>query len=102
MVRVIGFESTPNPNAIKIVLEGAIPAAPRSYRHPPTGAGLASADPLAAALFAIDGVRVVLIHEEFVSLCKAPAAAWKAIKPRARAAIEAHAGAAGEPADRDA
>ena len=87
MPRVAGFESTPNPHAVKIVLDGRLGAPPRSYRHAP---GPECDDTLAHQLYAIDGVRVVLIHHEFVTIGKAPEATWPAIKRRAKAAIQAH------------
>lgn len=87
MPNVIGFESTPNPNAVKILLDGPLAHTPRSYREPPDHD---CTDPLARALFQIPGVQVVLIHHEFVTVGKAPGAAWPAIKRKAKAAIQAH------------
>lgn len=87
MPSVIGFESTPNPHAVKILLDGPIAASPRSYREPPPAD---CDDALAAALYAIEGVRVVLIHLEFVTVGKDPDAKWPAIKRKAKAAILAH------------
>ena len=86
MPRVIGFEATPNPNAIKVLIEGRLAEVPRSYREPPAGD---CPDPLARVLFAIDGVRVLLIHHEFLSIGKASEAKWPAIKRQAKAAIQA-------------
>jgi hypothetical protein len=54
-------------------------------------------DPLARALFDIEGVRVVLIHHQFVTVGKDPKAKWPAIKRRAKAAIQAQ--PPGQPAD---
>ncbi|GIW74937.1 MAG: hypothetical protein KatS3mg103_1459 [Phycisphaerales bacterium] len=87
MPRVEGFESTPNPQAVKIVLASPLAYAPRAYRHPP---GPACTDALAQALYAIEGVRVVLIHHRFVTIGKAPHARWPTIKRKAKAAIEAY------------
>ena len=87
MPRVAGFESTPNPNAVKILLEGRLEAPPRSYREPPAEP---CEDTLAAALYAIEGVRVVLIHHEFVTVGKAPEAKWPTIKRKAKSAIQAY------------
>lgn len=95
MPRVIGFESTPNPHAVKILLDGPLAAFPRSYRAPPP---LGCPDALALALYAIEGVRVVLIHHEFVSVGKAEDATWPAIKRKAKAVIQAHHEPQGEPA----
>lgn len=74
---VVRFQETPNPNAIKCVVEGRFADAPRSYFN----AEQAAADSLAAALFALPGVTNVLIHEEFVTVGKSPAADWGRIKP---------------------
>jgi len=87
MPLVTSFESTPNPHAVKIVLDGPIASSPRSYRQPPPAD---STDALAVALYAIEGVRVVLIHHEFVTVGKAPDAKWPVIKRKAKAAIQAH------------
>lgn len=87
MPRVIGFESTPNPNAVKVLVEGTLAAAPRSYREPPAAD---CPDELARALYAIDGVQVLLIHHEFVTIGKTPDATWAAIKRKAKSAIQAH------------
>lgn len=87
MPRVIGFESTPNPQAVKILLDGDLADEPRSYREPPPPD---CPDALARALYAIEGVRVVLIHRRFVTIGKSPEAAWPAIKRKAKTAIQAH------------
>lgn len=87
MPRVIGFESTPNPQAVKVLLEGHVAHQPRSYREPPPAD---CPDTLARALFAIDGVRILLIHHEFITIGKAPQASWPTIKRKAKAAIQAH------------
>jgi len=94
MPPVAGFESTPNPNAVKIVLDARLDAPPRSYREPP---GNACDDPLARALFEIQGVRVVLIHHEFVTIGKAPEAKWPAIKRKAKSVIHTYVEPAQQP-----
>ena len=81
MPRVTEYVTTPNPHAIKCVLDAALPALEsadkvRSYRD----ATSAAADPVAAKLFAIDGVRNVLIVGNWVTVGKAPEATWKAVK----------------------
>ena len=96
MPSVAGFESTPNPNAVKIVLGARLDAPPRSYREPPEPS---CDDALARALFDIPGVEVVLIHHEFVTIGKAADAKWPAIKRKAKAAIQACDEPASTPAD---
>jgi hypothetical protein len=79
--KVRQFVPTPNPNAIKCVVEPSpAPDGPRSY-----GAGdQATGDALASALFAIEGVSNLLIHDGWITVNKRPDAEWKRVK----AAIE--------------
>lgn len=84
MPRVLDFEETPNPNALKCVLDAPIAQTPRSYRTSES----ASEDPLAAALFAIKGVQGVFICNDFVTVNKAPDADWRSIRKAAKKAIE--------------
>lgn len=74
--QITSFEETPNPNAIKCVLDASPTDRPRSYFNAESAAG----DPLASALFAVEGVTNVLIHQGWISVCKAPDAPWKRIK----------------------
>lgn len=73
--RITRFERTPNPNAIKCLVEPG-PGSIRSYFNAEQAAG----DPLAAALFAVEGVTNVLIHQAFISINKAPDADWGPVK----------------------
>jgi len=70
------FEATPNPNALKCVLDtprtGAIVSAGKIEE---TGG-----DALAIELLGIPGVIRVLLHTTFVTICKEPGSDWKAIK----------------------
>lgn len=76
----IRFEPTPNPNAIKCVVDPASidlgPADPdlgiRSYFN--ADAARDADDPLAHALFAIPGVANLLIHTAFITVGKSPGA----------------------------
>lgn len=83
--RVVRFDPTPNPNALKCLVEPSPADAPRSYfsRDQATEAG----DRLALALFEIPGVTNVLIHTAFITVCKAPPARWPAIKNRLERAL---------------
>ncbi len=77
---VIEFRETPNPNALKCVIEGRITPAPRSYHRPDQGTN----DALASALFAIRGVTNLLIHEDWITVGKAADVAWGPIKTAVR------------------
>lgn len=94
--KVLTFELTPNPNALKCVLKGEVPPLPtaadgaalapgRSYRSPEQAAG----DPLALALFSVAGVQGVLIGSNWITISKAPAAGWLAIKAGVEKALAA-------------
>ena len=80
---VVAFETTPNPNAIKCVLDRPIAALPRAYR----GAGEAADDEIARSLFAIEGVTNLLMLHDFVTIGKAPDAQWPAIKRAVKRAM---------------
>lgn len=75
-VRVIRFQATPNPNALKCILDRSLGAHPRSYFEPPEVA----TDPVGAALFAIEGVTNVLINADWATVCKRPDADWGPIR----------------------
>ncbi|MFO0834864.1 MAG: NifU N-terminal domain-containing protein [Phycisphaerales bacterium] len=82
---VVEFQETPNPNAIKCVLDRAIAETPRSYFSKEQGAS----DPLASSLFAIEGVTNVLILGNFVTVSRAPGASWKTLKSGVERAMKA-------------
>jgi hypothetical protein len=86
-MKVVQFEATPNPNAVKCLLDGTASDGPRSYFN----AAAAEADPLARALFALPGVTNVLILGGFITVSKHPEAAWSTLKPAVRRVIEGHA-----------
>ena len=78
--RVTEFESTPNPNAVKCHLDGAVSEGPRSFLN----AEQAQCDPLAAALFAGGQVTCVLFNGGWIAVNKTPPAGWDAVKRHVR------------------
>lgn len=85
---ILEFKQTPNPDALKCVVDPKVAALPgpkrvRAYRSP----GEAAADPLAAILFAVPGVSSVLIHEEWITVNKDGGVAWSAVKPGIQKAL---------------
>mgnify|MGYP001256342662 CR=1 FL=1 len=74
--RVTRYEETPNPNALKCILDRAISDHPKSFRSPDAAAG----DALAESLFAVDGVAVIYMNADWMTINKAPAASWKSVK----------------------
>lgn len=83
--KVVRFDATPNPNAIKCVLDAPIGDSVRSYFR--AEEARAAGDALAMALFALPGVTNVLIHTEWVTVGKSPDASWGAIKEGVRVAV---------------
>ena len=73
---MIRFETTPNPNALKCVTDGAIVDGIRSYRSAED-----ADDALPRALFEIPGVTGVLINNNWMTVNKSPDASWKTIRP---------------------
>lgn len=82
----IQFQPTPNPNAGKFTAERAVVEgnASRSY----FSAEQAASDPLAAALFEIDGVNSLFMVEDFVTVTKRPDAQWSDLVPRVTSAMD--------------
>jgi hypothetical protein len=75
-IRVTEFESTPNPNALKCMLDRRVSEERRSY----SDASAAAADPIAARLFAVEGVVGVMLLGDWLTVLKAPDAPWRAIR----------------------
>jgi len=92
---VVEFRQTPNPDALKCMVEPAVPALtqavaavdgvkrPRAYRSVDEAQG----DPLAMVLFAVQGVTSVLIHEQWITVNKDKDIAWSALKPQIQKAL---------------
>ncbi len=80
----ITVEGTPNPHAAKFVLDRDIPGeGSRSYFDPES----AAEDPLAARLFEVDGVRALLIVENFITVTKTATLEWPELLDEIEAAI---------------
>lgn len=82
----INFQATPNPNAGKFtvgrpLVEGN---ASRSFYN----AEQAAAEPVAAALFALDGVASIFMVEDFVTVTKEPEVEWPDLIPRITSTLE--------------
>jgi NFU1 iron-sulfur cluster scaffold homolog, mitochondrial len=68
-------QPTPNPNAVKFVLDGPVTEDRLSF----VDAAAAGVHPLASRLFQIHGVVSVLLLGDFVTVVKSPAVKWSAI-----------------------
>lgn len=89
-------QPTPNPNARKFILDRPISAQPASFFN----AASATDHPLARQLFAIPGISSLLLLGDFVTVNKAPDAAWEPIARQVKrvlaAAVEHRASAEGQ------
>lgn len=82
--RVQRFEPTPNPNAVKCVLDRPICQSPRSFRTPDAGQN----DPVAQPLFSIPGVTLLLLGGDWITIGKSPDAQWSPIKKAVKLALK--------------
>ena len=79
-LRVIELQSTPNPNAMKFVLDRVISDRPVSF----LSSTAASGHPLAEKLFAIEGVISVFLLNDFVTVNKSPQVSWKELAAKVK------------------
>ena len=75
-MRVIEVQPTPNPNAMKFMLDAAISQQPISCLN----AQAAQSNEVARRLFEVNGVTSVLMLGDFVTVNKEPNANWTEIK----------------------
>lgn len=88
MFKVIDIQETPNPDALKFVLDGKLlESGVRQFDTPEA----AYTDPLAASLFAMGGVESVFYMGEFVTVTKFPNRDWRDLQPKAIKMIESNA-----------
>jgi hypothetical protein len=78
------IQSTPNPNAMKFLLDRPVTGEPVSILHP----GDAVQHPLARRLFEIPGICAVLLLGDFVTVNKSPDAKWSGLKTKVKRVLE--------------
>ncbi len=84
-VPAVQVQGTPNPNAAKFVLEHSVLGDEgRTYFD----AESAEHDPLASRLFAVAGVRALLIVDNFITVTKADEASWDDMVDTIRMSIQ--------------
>jgi len=88
MSKVIATEETPNPDALKFVLDGVLLKTGVKQFDTPDAA---YSDPLAASLFSLGGIESVFYMDAFVTVSKFPNRDWDNLKPRVIQAIESNA-----------
>ena len=81
---VTDVQVTPNPNALKFVLDRPVSPQPASFFN----AESARDHPLAVKLFAVDGVTSVLLLGDFVTVNKGPNVRWNTLTPKVRKVME--------------
>jgi hypothetical protein len=69
---------TPNPNAVKFVLDRPIAAQPTSFFNAESAQG----HPVASQLFGVDGVTSVLLLGDFVTVNKRAEVQWLDVRRR--------------------
>ena len=81
---VIETQLTPNPNALKFVLDRVIAAEPASF----FSAEAAADHPVARQLFMIPGVDSLLILNDFITINRLPTVQWRTISAKVRNALK--------------
>ncbi len=95
-MKVLNFEPTPNPNAMKFNVEGRlIEGGSRSFDTPSAADG----DTLASQLFLLGRVTSVFYMPGFVTVNKLPDADWGSLAPAVARVIETAAPSAGATAE---
>ena len=82
-LRVQEVQATPNPNALKFILDQQVSDQPTSFFSAEAAHGHA----LATRIFAIPGVSSLLLLNDFVTINKSPEARWADITGRVRKAL---------------
>jgi hypothetical protein len=81
--KVLEVQPTPNPNAVKLVLDRVIADRPMSFLNPASG----NEHPIASRLFAVTGVSGLLLLGDFVTVTKLPDARWPDITKKVEQAL---------------
>jgi scaffold Nfu/NifU family protein len=81
--KVTEVQPTPNPNAVKFVLDRVIGDRPMSFLNAASG----KEHPIASKLFAIPGVTGLLLLGDFITVNKQPAARWADITKQVEQAL---------------
>lgn len=80
---IVEVQPTPNPNALKFLLDRSISEQPISYFDAQAAHGNAAA----TRLFAIPGVSSLLLLGDFVTVNKTPDASWPELKTLVKRAL---------------
>ena len=81
---VLEVSPTPNPNALKFVLDRIIASDPVSFFSKEA----AAAHPVASRLFEIHGIASLLILNDFITVNRDPTIEWRSITGKVRTALK--------------
>jgi hypothetical protein len=81
----VRFQPTPNPNAGKFVADRRVVEGKDSRSY--FSASQAADDPVATAVFALDGVVNVFMADDFVTVTKRPDIDWSSLRGKVETAI---------------
>ena len=81
--KVTQVQPTPNPNAVKLMLDRVIADRPASFLNAASG----KEHPIASKLFAIPGITGLLILGDFITVNKQPEARWTEITKQVEQAL---------------
>lgn len=80
-------QPTPNPNSVKFTLNRTVSeGSSKTYQS----AEEAQESPLASAIFAVPGVTMVFLLNNFITVGKDPSASWQDVVPQVEEAIRKH------------
>ena len=82
---VVEVQPTPNPNALKFVLDREISDQPTSFFN----ADAATDHPIASRLFSIPGVSSLLLLGDFITVNKTADSSWPPIRDQVRKVLAA-------------
>ncbi len=85
-LRIVDFEDTPNPNALKCNLDAVVHDGSASFRSREA----AQAHPLASAIFEAQGVNNLLLCNDWLTVGRVAGAPWAPIKRAVRDALASH------------
>lgn len=82
----VRFQATPNPNAGKFIVGRKVVEGTSSQSF--YNADDAASDPLATALFELEGVASLFMVDDFITVTKDAAADWNTLIPKVQAVLE--------------
>ncbi len=82
-MKILRLEPTPNPNALKFVVESVISNRPYSFKR-----GNAQGNPLAERLFQVQGIKEIFYLKDFITVVKDASSDWEEVMLNAGRTIQ--------------